>query len=265
MPFDWIVPDWPAPKHVGALSTTRNGGSSRGAFASLNLGDHVGDDPVAVAANRAGLRSYLPADPIWLQQIHSNRVIEALEAGAQADASRTIGGASGDPSVQVAVGARAQADASMTRTRNVVCAVLSADCLPVLLCDTQSTAVAIAHAGWRGLAAGVLENTVAALQVPAQRLLAYLGPAIGVAHYQVGDEVRRAFLAQERKAGEAFFPDGDGKWLADLPALARYRLAALGVERIYGGRDCTAADPDRFFSYRRDGPTGRMASLIWLE
>jgi polyphenol oxidase len=240
MPFDWIVPDWPAPKHVGALITTRNGGSSRGVFASLNLGDHVGDAPAAVASNRAVLRSYLPADPLWLQQIHSNRVIEALASGAHADSS-------------------------MTRTPHVVCAVLSADCLPVLLCDTQSTAVAVVHAGWRGLAAGVLENTVAALQVPAKRLLAYLGPAIGVKNYQVGEEVRRAFLAHERKAGEAFFPDEDGKWRADLPALARHRLAALGVERIWGGHDCTAADPARFFSYRRDGPTGRMASLIWLK
>lgn len=236
-----LVPDWPVPARVRALITTRAGGTSVGPYASLNLADHVGDDPAAVRANRARLRALLPAEPVWLEQVHGTDVL-CVETG----------------------GAR-RADAAVSRTPGTVCAVLTADCLPVLLADRAGTVVAAAHAGWRGLCAGVLERTVAAMDTDPGQLLAWLGPAIGPEAFQVGDEVRAAFLAVDAAAAAAFRPDGPGKWRADLYALARQRLARAGVQARYGGGLCTFSDPGRFFSYRRDGTTGRMASLIWLS
>ena len=242
---DWIVPDWPAPAGVHALLTTRAGGVSRAPYASLNLGDHVGDDPAAVAANRLRLHQALvgAGDPVWLEQVHGTRVIDAALDRAGTAPER--------------------ADAAFARRPGVCCVVMTADCLPVLFCDAAGGVVAAAHAGWRGLCAGVLEQTVAAMAVPAHTLLAYLGPAIGPQAFVVGDEVRAAFVARDAQAAAAFCPQPAGKWLADIYHLARLRLAACGVDRVYGGTWCTVSDADRFFSYRRDGQTGRMASLIW--
>lgn len=236
-----LVPDWPAPAQVRALITTRAGGASVGPYASLNLADHVGDDPAAVRANRARLRALLPTEPVWLEQVHGTDVLRVETGGAR------------------------RADAAVSRAPGTVCAVLTADCLPVLLADRAGTVVAAAHAGWRGLSAGVLERTVVAMDTDPGQLLAWLGPAIGPDAFQVGDEVRAAFLAADAAAAAAFRPDGPGKWRADLYALARQRLARAGVQAVYGGGLCTFSDPGRFFSYRRDGTTGRMASLIWLS
>ncbi|OHC65725.1 MAG: hypothetical protein A2045_09785 [Rhodocyclales bacterium GWA2_65_20] len=240
--LDLITPDWPAPPRVRALATTRGGGHGSGAYDSFNLASHVGDDPLAVAANRQLLRGRLPVAPVWLDQVHGVRCVDVASAGDGA-----------------------QADAGFARTPAQACAVLTADCLPLLLCDDAGTVVAAAHAGWRGLAAGVVEAAVAALQVPGPRLMAWLGPAIGPAAFEVGDEVRAVFLQQDRGADAAFVPHGTGKWLCDLGALARRRLLRLGVERIHGGGYCTYTQRERFFSYRRDGVTGRMATLVWLE
>lgn len=237
-----IVPDWPAPPAVRALITTRVGGVSGGRYASLNLGDHVGDEPDNVARNRARLRERLPEEPRWLRQVHGIEV-------ARAD---TMRGA-------------VRADASVTREAGTVCAVLTADCLPVLLCDRAATAVAVAHAGWRGLCAGVIEVTVQAMQLPGKELLAFLGPAIGPQRYEVGAEVHDAFVERSSRDEAAFAARDNGKWLADLYALARGRLEAQGVTAIYGGDRCAYSEPEHFFSFRRDGETGRMASLIWLE
>ncbi|MHB1590058.1 MAG: peptidoglycan editing factor PgeF [Sulfuricella sp.] len=246
-----IIPDWPAPANVRALQTTRDGGVSVGAYASLNLGDHVGDDPVAVARNRALLRATLPADPVWLKQVHGNIV---------ADAGRTVG--------------VPDADAAVARKAGAICAVMTADCLPLLLCDEAGTVVAAAHAGWRGLAGGVVEATVKAMNVAPERLLVWLGPAIGPAAFEVGEEVRQAFMAHDPEAAKAFVPSpalgtqhsglGTQKWLADIFLLARQRLALLGVKRVYGGGLCTFTDTQKFYSYRRDRATGRMATLAWL-
>jgi hypothetical protein len=246
-----IIPDWPAPANVRALQTTRDGGVSVGAYATLNLGDHVGDDPVAVARNRALLRATLPSDPVWLKQVHGNVV---------ADADRTVG--------------VPNADASVARNSGAICAVMTADCLPLLLCDEAGTVVAAAHAGWRGLAGGVVEATVRSMNVAPERLLVWLGPAIGPQVFEVGEEVRQAFMAHDPEAAKAFVPSpalgtqdsglSTRKWLADIYLLARQRLALLGVKRVYGGGLCTYTDAERFYSYRRDQATGRMASLIWL-
>ncbi len=241
-----IRPDWPAPARVHAVATSRTGGNSRLPWASLNLGDHVGDDPGAVLRNRELLRDALelPGDPVWLQQVHGTAVVDAARAG---------GGVA--------------ADASWTTSRGVVCAVLTADCLPVLLCNRAGTHVAAAHAGWRGLAAGVLESTVgwlAADGVRPESLLAWLGPAIGPASYEVGAEVREVFLRADPSGGGAFRPSRPGHWLLDLYAAARLRLRRAGVTAVSGGDYCTLAEPDRFFSHRRDGVTGRQATLIWL-
>jgi YfiH family protein len=222
--------------------TTREGGVSVAPWASLNLGDHVGDDPAHVAANRARLRQQLPAEPGWLKQVHSVRVVEL---GRET---------------------HSEADASFTRQAAQVCTVLTADCLPVLFCDRAGSVVAAAHAGWRGLADGVLEATVAAMQVPPDEVLAWMGAAIGPQAFEVGDEVRQAFAGRHPEAAAAFLPGSKpGKWLADIYRLARIRLNRIGVQAIYGGGRCTFSEPDRFYSYRRDGVTGRMASLIWLE
>lgn len=238
---EFIVPDWPAPAAVRALTTTRTGGYGEGCYAGFNLAAHVGDDPLAVAANRQYLRNRLPVAPCWLKQVHGVRCV---------DAARTWH--------------NAEADASVCREPTVACAVLTADCLPVLLCDEAGTVVAAAHAGWRGLAAGVVEATVAAMARPGAEIMAWLGPAIGPQAFEVGSEVRVRFLQDDAGAAAAFRPRGD-KWLCDLYALARLRLARLGVTRVFGGGFCTYGDGTRFFSYRRDGATGRMASLIWLE
>ncbi len=239
--MSFILPGWPAPTRVKSLMTTRAGGTSAAPWASLNLGDHVGDDPAHVAANRAWLRGILPDEPGWLRQVHSARVVE-------------LGGG------------ETEADASVTREPGRVCAVLTADCLPVLFCDRSGSVVAAAHAGWRGLAGGVLEATVAAMQVPPGEILAWMGAAIGPQAFEVGDDVRAAFLAQHPETAAAFAPQGaTGKWLADIYALARIRLNRVGVQAIHGGGRCTFTESETFFSYRRDGVTGRMASLIWLD
>ena len=245
---DWIVPEWPAPARVRSLITTRRGGVSVAPYASFNLGAHVGDDPLAVAANRRQLSRQLPSSPYWLNQVHGTAVVDA---GASQLRLPT-------------------ADGALARTGATVCAVMTADCLPVLLCDETASVVAVAHAGWRGLHAGILENTVAAMRVPGSRLLAYLGPAIGPRAFEVGDEVRAAFVEVHAGAAVAFTAiarkvDGSGGWLADIFLLARQRLARLGVEAVFGGRHCTVGQASRFFSFRRDGVTGRMASLIWLS
>lgn len=240
----FLYPDWPAPANIRALNTLRDGGTSAGAYASLNLGEHVGDDPACVAQNRIRLRAVarLPADPLWLTQVHGTRVVDA--AGAA-------------PNVE--------ADGAYVRRPRVVCAVLAADCLPIFLCNRSGTEVGLLHAGWRGLAAGVVEAGLDALQSPAQELLVWFGPAIGPLAYEVGGEVRAAFLRHDVCAADAFTPGAGDRWYLDLYRLARRRLAARGVTAVYGGGYCTATQRELFFSYRRDGATGRMASLVWLE
>lgn len=239
---DWITPDWPAPARVSALVTTRAGGVSMAPYAGLNLGDHVGDDPARVARNRAILRASLPAEPVWLRQVHGIAVLDA-DSGVAAS----------------------EADASVARQTGSVCAVLTADCLPVLFCDRDGSVVAAAHAGWRGLLGGMLEATVAAMQLPPDRIMAWLGPAIGAQAFEVGAEVRDAFVNAQAQAGAAFVARMGNKWLADIYALARLRLQRIGVDQVYGGGACTYSEAERFYSYRREGATGRMASLVWLE
>jgi YfiH family protein len=240
-----FVPQWPAPGNVRALITTRNGGVSSGPYASFNLGAGSGDDAAAVAENRARLRRFLPGDPVWLKQVHGTAV---ADADARADSAGEV-----------------EADAAVARGVGVVCAVLAADCLPVLLADTAGSVVGAAHAGWRGLAAGVVEHAIAAMQVDPSTLVAYLGPCISGAHFEVGADVRDAFCNGDAVAAAAFAPKTNGKWLADLPMLASQRLLRAGVSQhsIFGSGACTYAEPARFHSYRRDGASGRMAALIW--
>lgn len=243
---------WPGlPAGVGMVSTMRQGGVSRPPYddgaggGGLNLATHVGDAAEAVACNRALLRAQLPAEPAWLTQVHGNRVL---------DAARVLDAP--------------EADASITDRPGVVCAIMTADCLPVLLADADARVVGAAHAGWRGLAAGVLENTVAAMRAAgAGRILAWLGPAIGPRAFEVGEEVHAAFAHLGPPAGAAFRAvDGAaGKYLADLPMLASLVLADMGVTDVAGGTACTFTDADRFYSFRRDRLTGRMASLIWIR
>lgn len=236
----FITPDWPAPANVKALQTTRNGGVSTGAYASLNLGDHVKDLPQYVATNRQLLSAYMPSEPVWLNQVHGVRVIDAALSSCLESA-----------------------DASFTSRQRVVCVTMTADCLPVLLCDQAGTVVAAIHAGWRSLCDGVIEATVAAMPVPADQLMAWLGPAIGPEAFEVGGEVRAQFMAQDAQAESAFKAKND-KWLGDLYTIARQRLQSLGINHIYGGGRCTFSEPETFFSFRRDGDTGRMGTLIWL-
>jgi YfiH family protein len=244
----WFEADWPAPPRVRALSTLRGtageGGASRPPFAHFNLGDHVGDDALAVAENRRHLKlqARLPAEPSWLRQVHGVAVADLDRAGPYGTA-----------------------DAAVARGPGKVCAILTADCLPVVLTTDSGDRVAAAHAGWRGLAAGVIEATVRVLDVPAGELLAWLGPAIGPRHFEVGAEVREAFLKADPGAVVAFEPNSRGRFMADLPQLARRRLENLGVSRIYGGGECTFAQADRYYSHRREGITGRQATLIWRE
>ena len=249
----FLRPDWPAPPSVFAAVSTRRGGVSLPPWNSLNLGGHVGDDPAAVAENRRRLGQALglTRDPVWLTQVHGTRVL-TLDGGAPVDVV---------------------ADAVLTRTPGVPCVVMTADCLPVLFCDRAGTVVAASHAGWRGLAAGVLRGTVAAMGVAPGDIVAWLGPAIGPACFEVGEEVRAAMLdnAVDARHGAAipacFTPSATqpGKLLADIYGLARAELQALGVGATYGGGFCTVTDSAHWYSYRRDGVTGRMAALVWLE
>lgn len=242
---DWLIPDWPAPPRIGAVVTTRAGGVSEAPFDSMNLGNHVDDEPAAVATNRRLLRESLGTDfdPQWLRQVHGTRVIEALGDGVEREA-----------------------DASTTATPGQPCAVMTADCLPVLFCATDASEVGAAHAGWRGLADGVLEATVQTMQSAPENLLAWMGPAIGPEAFEVGPEVRARFLEMDPECAAAFLPAvRDGHWMADMYALARRRLQASGVSQIHGGGLCTYSDSRRFYSFRRDQRTGRMASLIWIK
>ncbi|MCU6668664.1 polyphenol oxidase [Enterobacteriaceae bacterium H4N4] len=238
-----IVPEWPMPKGVAACSSTRIGGVSKGAWESLNLGAHCGDnlDHVEVNRQRMFAAGQLPSKPIWLEQVHGSDVLKLV----------------GEPY------ASKRADASYSNTPGTVCAVMTADCLPVLFCNKAGTEVAAAHAGWRGLCAGVLEETVACFADSADNIIAWLGPAIGPQAFEVGPEVRAAFIEKDPQAERAFHPAGD-KFMADIYLLARQRLLNMGVTQIYGGDRCTFTETGDFFSYRRDKTTGRMASFIWL-
>jgi len=242
-----IVPDWPAPDCVKAYSTTRTGGVSLSPFDTMNLALHVGDDPGLVNENRAQLKRVLnyPGEPAWLEQVHGKQVVDA--------------GVCRSP---------VTADASMTGEESKVCVVMTADCLPVLFCTKQGTYVAAAHAGWRGLAGGILEASVARMSEAAgcdrQELLVWMGPAIGAQAFEVGSEVRDTFV-QANDVESAFVATRPGHWNMDIYAVARQRLADIGVVNVYGGQYCTASEPERFFSYRRDGRCGRMATLIWLQ
>jgi YfiH family protein len=237
-----IYPDWPAPARVKAVSSTRLGGFSQPPWEGLNLGDHVGDDPSAVTANRQQLiqSSGMPGSPCWLQQVHGDRLVSA---------SRQI----------------CEADASITGEPGKVCVVMTADCLPLLMCNLQGNQVAAVHAGWRGLAAGVIEKTLDGFDCPPRDILVWLGPAIGPSAFEVGSEVRQAFIQQDKQAARAFKPSRKDHWLADIYLLARLKLSRKGVRQVFGGNYCTYSDAQQFFSYRRDGQTGRMASLIWLQ
>ena len=239
--MNWIRPDWRLPPGVQAAVTLRSGGVSQGDYASLNPAAHVGDDPEAVLANRAIIRQQLalPAEPAWLNQVHGTQVVNADQLVATPEA-----------------------DASYTRESGVVCVVLTADCLPILFCGDGGEVIAAAHAGWRGLHAGVIDQTVEAMN--SRQIQAFLGPAIGPSDFEVGEEVRAAFVSRDSANAEAFVAVASGKWLADIYQLARNNLKELGIDQIDGGNYSTVSDPQRFYSYRRDGArTGRMASLIW--
>ena len=238
-----IRPEWPAPVNVKACITTRLGGISLPPYDSLNLGEHVGDKPAHVSANRQRLitAAALPAEPLWLQQTHSTIVINSQQW-------------------QTGI----EADAILSHMPDHICAVLTADCLPVLLCDKSGRQVAAIHAGWRGLCDGIIEQTVAQLSAAPEAVLAWLGPAIGPEQFEVGAEVRDAFIAHSAGAAAAFQAGKPGHYLADIYQLARQRLNQCGIPQIYGGDFCTVSQTAHFFSYRRDGITGRMASLIWL-
>jgi YfiH family protein len=240
----WLEPDWPVARRVRVISTLRHGGVSEGSYAALNLAEHVGDDAAAVAENRRRLRAAaaLPAEPYWLAQVHGTRVVEVLPVESSLP----------------------EADASWTRAPGRVCAIATADCMPVVLAVDDGTCVAIAHAGWRGLAGGVLEATLQALALPGAPLCAWLGPTISAPAFEVGSEVREAFVARDAAASRSFVENSRGRYQADLHGLVRLALERLGVERIYGGGWCTYGNDRDFYSYRRDGRTGRMATLAWL-
>jgi polyphenol oxidase len=244
----WFAPQWPAPSGVHVVSTLRGapgaGGASHAPYGYFNLGSHVGDDPLAVAENRRILvrEAGLPAEPSWLAQVHGLTVADLDEAAPLGPA-----------------------DAAITRDSGKVCAILTADCLPIVFATDMGDTVAAAHAGWRGLAAGVIEATVRAMGAQPERLIAWLGPAIGPDHFEVGGEVREAFLSTDPGAGNAFKANALGRYMADLGMLARRQLEDLGVSHIYGGGECTYARADRYFSHRRDGVTGRQATLVWRE
>ena len=253
--MQWITPNWPVPTHVKAASTTRAGGVSQSAYDSLNLGAHVGDELQSVLANRRIVKESLnlPSEPIWLEQVHSTVVADA-----------------DSPQPELT------ADASVSHQVGKVCVVMTADCLPVLMTNQSGSVIGAAHAGWRGLNDGVLETTLDEMAVASQEVMIWLGPAIGPKHFEVGEEVREAFVSQHKQATEAFnASQNENKWYADIYQLARIRLVAMGVsaKHIYGGGYCTYSDKksdiegdsEKFFSYRRQATTGRMASLIWLS
>jgi len=250
--MQWITPEWPAPARVRALTTLRAGGGSQAPFDSLNLALHVGDDAAQVLRNRDALRSQarLPAEPLWLNQVHGTHVIAHRAAHLTA-----AGSAEPTPT----------ADACVAHAPGQVCAILTADCLPVLFCDLAASCVGAAHAGWRGLVQGVLPATVRALQRPGAELLAWLGPAIEPAAFEVGDEVREQFIDRAAESASAFVRNSRQRWQADLYLLARQELVRAGITRIFGGGFAGFTDRARFFSYRREARTGRMATLIWLE
>ncbi|QPE18495.1 polyphenol oxidase [Providencia rettgeri] len=239
-----IFPDWPQPNNIESCSTTRAGGVSLPPFDSLNLGDHVGDIPNAVSENRQRLEklAQLPQQPVWLEQVHGTDVLNLVGKKVH----------------------NRQADAVYSNQVGQVCAIMTADCLPVLFTNQAGTEVAAAHAGWRGLCHGVLENTINQFISPANEIIAWLGPAIGAEKFEVGKEVKEAFVNQSSDLASAFIPYND-KYLADIYLLARKKLQAAGVTKVYGGDFCTVTDKNRFFSYRREGKTGRMASLIWIN
>lgn len=253
MSIDLLIPDWPAPAGVRSAISLRTGGVSQGEFASANLGTHVGDDPDAVAKNRDLLCNtlQLPSRPVWLEQVHATDIIKLAETT--------------DPHFLH------RADGSYTDSSDRVCVVMTADCLPVLMCNRQGTRVAAVHAGWRGLSAGILRRAVSLFEQPAEEILCYLGPAIGPERFQVGSEVKAAFIDLARNASHlqlieaAFRPDTNNRFLADIYVLAKAELNTCGVTAIYGGGFCTVSDEERFYSFRRDGRTGRNASLIWLQ
>lgn len=259
MSLPLLIPDWPAPKHVRAAMTTRQGGVSVGSYASLNLGLRSGDDPARVQENRRRLREalQLPGEPVWLKQVHGPEVVRISREAPKEKVS---------PRQQESrQGHAPEADGSYTTQAGTVCAVQAADCLPVLFCDDAGTVVAAAHAGWRGLSAGILQATVRALPAPLESLMAWMGAAIGPQAFEVGPEVREAFVSRDPNAVRCFRPKGEGKYLADLYGLARLALGSAGVTRVYGGDRCTYRETERFFSYRRDGRCGRMAALVWLS
>lgn len=235
-----VIPSWPTPNNVQAIQTTRAGGISRSPYDQLNLATHVKDDALHVAYNRQLLSDIVPTEPVWLNQVHGTDVIDAGLASCIENA-----------------------DASFTRNKNVVCVTMTADCLPILLCDKTGTVVASVHAGWRSLCDGIVERTVDKMETAANELMAWFGPAIGPEAFEVGNEVRMQFIEQDKQAVSAFKALGD-QWLGDLYLIARQRLHLIGVNAIYGGSLCTYSNPDHFFSYRRDGDTGRMATMIWL-
>jgi len=240
----FLQPDWPAPPGVHALVTLRTGGFSTGPYTSFNLAAHTDDDPAAVSRNRELLRTYfrLPSEPVWLHQVHSNRMVEA---------GPDSGGA--------------EADGCSTSTAGKVCAVMTADCLPVLICNRTGTRVAAAHAGWRGLHKGIITNAISMFNSGPAELMVWLGPAIGPQAFEVGADVIRSFTASSSENATAFKQTDDQHWLCDLYTLARLELAGLGVTSVFGGNQCTYTDELRFYSYRRNSITGRMASIIWLE
>ena len=242
---EWIKPDWSAPEGVYGISTTRSGGCSQGCYSGFNLGAHVGDHPQHVTKNRRLLCDvlHLPGEPAWLEQRHSTQVIRL--PAPPADLLR--------------------ADAAYTTTQGVICAVQTADCLPVLFCDRQGSCVAVAHGGWRGLLDGILESTLRALPVHASELLCWLGPAIGPGEFEIDDALRERFVKKDPDLAPAFAPGRAGKCLADLYQIARRTLAGHGVHSVSGGEHCTYTQSQKFFSHRRDGTTGRMATLIWLD
>ncbi|HUL94951.1 MAG TPA: peptidoglycan editing factor PgeF [Usitatibacter sp.] len=242
IPREWLEPAWPAPANVRAFVTTRGGGVSEGAHASLNLGASSGDDPGRVKRNRDIVRAHLPADPRWMRQVHGTAVARLDELAA----------------AEVP-----EADAAVAAREGVVATVLTADCMPLFLCDRGGTRVGVVHAGWRGMASGVIESAVRALGGDPGDVLAWMGPAIGPDAFEVGEEVREAFVAADPGAGAAFRPGRPGKLMADLYALARRRLERSGVREIHGGGLCTFTDAGRFFSYRREKASGRMGAFIW--
>lgn len=250
---DFIIPDWPAPAHVHSVQTTRQGGVSTGPFASLNLGNHVQDDPLHVAHNRQLLSQFVPSEPVWLNQVHGIEVVDAADVDCEA------------------VNCIPSADASFTTRHNTVCVTMTADCLTILLCDIAGTVVASIHGGWRSLCGGVIEGTITKIltssNVKAGHLMAWLGPAIGPTAFEVGSEVRAQFVAKDAQAESAFQSQGNGKWLGNIYSIATQRLNKLGVSQVFGGQHenfCTFSDSTRFFSFRRDNVTGRMATMIWL-